>query len=127
MFRIAAIKAFISTLVTAFHLWKRLFGRKLLWRSRVAIRSVAYLHVEFSKAITGKFCSTFPMLTCLSPPPTNPLCHLRRTVQKNSLGLASADKGIRKPGWAVNGNAAGGVSEAFSMAVRSKPVRDSVG
>jgi len=66
MFRIAAMKAFISTLVTAFHLWKRLFGHKLPWRSRVAIRSVAYLHVEFSKAITGEFCSMFPVLTvCL--------------------------------------------------------------
>ena len=50
-----------------------------------------------------------------------------KSSAKNSLGLASADKGIRKPGWAVNGNVAGGVSEAFSMAVHSKPVRASVG
>ena len=79
------MKAFISTLVTAFHLWKRLFGRKLPWRSRVAIRSVAYLHVEFSKAITGEFCSMFPILTCLSPPPITPSYRLRRTVQKTHL------------------------------------------
>jgi len=122
MFRISAMKAFISTLVTAFHLWKRLFGHKLPCCSTVAICSVAYLHVEFSKAITGEVCSTFPILTCLSPPPTTQLCRLQRTVQKKSPGVASADKGIRKPGWAVNGNATGGISEAFSMAVHSKAV-----
>ena len=46
MFRIAAMKAFISAMVTGFHLWKRLFGFRPPWRFRVSIRSDAYLQVQ---------------------------------------------------------------------------------
>ena len=41
IFRTEAMNAFISTLVTGFHLWKRLLGLRLPCRSRVSICSVA--------------------------------------------------------------------------------------
>ena len=43
---------------------------------------------------------------------------------KNSTGLSSAESGIRRPGRAVNGNAATGTSVAVSIAFHFKALRD---
>ena len=51
---------------------------------------------------------------------------LPKNSWKNSTGLASAESGIFRPGWAVNGNTAGGTSVAVSTGFHFKALGDAV-
>ena len=112
MFRIVPIKAFISAKVTGFHLWKWLLDFRAPWCFRVSIRSEAYLLVQFGKVnclhlCYCHYCVYWPVSSTNSSMVSSP-----KNSWKNSNGLASAENGIFRPGWAVNGNTAGGTSVA---------------
>ena len=73
---------------------------------------------QLHSVIAEEFCTT--SLTNLFVSSTNSsIVSSPKNNAKNSLCLASTDKGIRKPGWAVNGNAVGPTSVSVSTAVHS--------
>ena len=86
MFRIAAMKAFISGMVTGFHLWKRLFGFRPPWLVSVAILSEAYLHV----CIT---CELFSVQLCIH------VTHLLVSFTKSSIVSSPKRAGRNPMGW----------------------------
>ena len=51
---------------------------------------------------------------------------LPKNSWKNLTGLASAESGIFRPGWAVNGNTAGGTSVGVSTWFHFKALGDTV-
>ena len=51
---------------------------------------------------------------------------LPKNSWKNSTDLASAEGGIFRPGWAVNGNTAGGTPVAVSTGFHFKALGDTV-